>query len=79
MRNAQFGKFIRRMTVLASTTLLARCAPSSISAPPPMRHVPDGPALAGRRIGLLDLGRVTPASTVTVATGAAVRAASASA
>ena len=50
------GKIVRRAALIGSTTFFSTCAPSSISSPPPMRAVPDGPALAGRRIGLLDPG-----------------------
>ena len=61
------GKFVRRAALVGSATLFSTCAPSSISAPPPMRPVPEGPALAGRSVGLLDLGHVAPTSVVGVA------------
>jgi hypothetical protein len=61
MTTVHVGKLVRRAALVASTALFSTCAPASISAPPPMRPVPDGPALAGRRIGVLDLSRVMPA------------------
>ena len=45
-------KFVKRTALVGSTVLLSTCAPGSITAPPFMRPVPDGPALAGRRVGM---------------------------
>lgn len=50
MRLEHVGKFVRRAALFASTAFFATCAPSSISAPP-LRPVPDGPAMADRELG----------------------------
>jgi hypothetical protein len=62
------GKYARRAALVASTALFATCAPSSISGPP-MRAAPEGPALAGRRISMVDATRVAPAVVANAARG----------
>lgn len=49
MRLEHVGKFARRAVLFAATAFFSTCAPSSISAPP-MRQVPDGPAMADREV-----------------------------
>jgi hypothetical protein len=46
------GEFVKRAALVGSTVLLSTCAAGSITSPPFMRPVPDGPALAGRRVGM---------------------------
>ena len=59
MNIVHVGKFVRRAALVASTAFFSACAPSSISAPPPMRPLaPEGPALAGRRIGMSNPNQV---------------------
>ena len=53
MSIGRIGNFVMRAALVASTALFSACSPGSISAPPPMRPlVPEGPALAGRHVGL---------------------------
>ena len=66
MTRVRVGRLARRAALVAGTALFSICAPASISEPPPMRPVPEGPALAGRRIGMLDLSHVTSAKLAVV-------------
>lgn len=67
------GKIARRAALIGCTTFFSTCAPSSISAPP-MRPVPDGPALAGRRVELLDPSHAASATAADMAGRQLVRA-----
>lgn len=51
MRLEHVGKYARRAALFAATAFFSTCAPSSISAPP-MRQVPDGPAMADREVSM---------------------------
>lgn len=74
MTSVHVGKIVRRAALIGCTTFFSTCAPSSISSPPPMRPVPEGPALAGRRIGLLDLSHAPSATAEDMAGRPLVRA-----
>ena len=66
MTRVRVGRLARRAALVAGTAFFSTCAPASISEPPPMRPVPEGPALAGQRIGMLDLSHVTSAKLAAV-------------
>lgn len=53
MMSTNVSKFVRGAALAAFSVLLATCAPSSITSPF-MRPVPDGPALAGRHVGVIE-------------------------